>query len=179
MAYFFLLIGPLVSALGYAAENDSPWEYQTYIDAGYVASNRNPTDDEWRSKSTTAVLNDPQLFLAMGNVKKVPSPESRWGIEFGLQTGADSKRLITAPPPPADNPVGNADTLRHLYRANASYLFGRDQGIRLTGGLINSYIGYESYLAIDNPNYTRGYLLDTVPYFLTGLEAVWDGQRKC
>jgi hypothetical protein len=173
-----MIVGVLVSSLllmpAAAADNSSPWTYQTYIDAGYAASNRSPSDDEWRSKSTTAVLNEPELFLAMGNVRKDATPDSRWGVEFGLQAGADSERLVTAPPPPADEPVGNADTLRHLYRANASYLFGHDQGVRLTGGLINSYIGYESYLAIDNPNYTRGYLLDTVPYFLTGLEAVWD-----
>ncbi len=126
-----MIVGVLVSSLllmpAAAADNSSPWTYQTYIDAGYAASNRNPSDDEWRSKSTTAVLNEPELFLAMGNVRKDPTPNSRWGIEFGLQAGADSERLVTAPPPPANEPVGNADTLRHLYRANASYLFGRDQ----------------------------------------------------
>jgi hypothetical protein len=173
VTYCLLSIGSLTSPYGYAAENDSPWHYQTYADAGYVASNRNPSDDEWRSKSSTAVLNDPQLFLVMGNIRKDPVADSRWGVEFGMQAGADSERLVTAPPPAANEPVSNADTLRHFYRANASWLFGDNQAIRLTGGLINSYIGYESYLAIDNPNYTRGYLLDTVPYFLTGLEAVW------
>jgi hypothetical protein len=169
-----LVVGSLALTPVDAADDLSPWHYQTYIDAGYAASNRSPSDDEWRSKSTTAVLNSPELFLAMGNVRKDPVPGSRWGIEFGLQTGADSERLITEPPPPANEPRSNADTLRHVYRANASFLFGEDRSIRLTGGLINSYIGYESYLAIDNPNYTRGYILDTVPYFLTGLEAVWD-----
>ena len=157
-----------------AESGESLWRYQTYVDAGYVASNRTPSNNEWRSKSTTAVLNDPQLFLVMGNVRKDAVPESRWGIEFGMQAGADSERLVTAPPPPAKEPVSNADTLRHFYRANASWHFGEDRGVRLTGGLIDSYIGYESYLAIDNPNYTRGYLLDEVPYFLTGLEAAWD-----
>ena len=172
--FCLLIVGLFASLNAVAADDISPWIYQTYIDAGYAASNRSPSDDVWRSKSSTAVLNDPELFLAMGNVRKDPTPDSRWGMELGLQTGIDSKRLVTAAPPPANEPLSNADTLRHLYRANASYLFGGDRGVRLTGGLINSYIGYESYLAIDNPNYTRGYLSDTVPYLLFGLEAAWD-----
>ena len=54
-----------------------------------------------------------------------------------------------------------------------SYLFGERGNLKITGGLINSYIGYESFLAIDNPNYSRAYLSDTVPYFLFGAEALW------
>lgn len=157
-----------------AAEDSSLWNYQAYVDAGYAASNRDPANDAWPGKTTTTTLDSPELFLAMGNLRKDATPESRWGIEFGLQAGADSEGLVTAPPPPANEPVSNADTLRHLYRANVSYLFGNDRSVGLTGGLINSYIGYESYLAIDNPNYTRAYILDNVPYFLVGLEALWD-----
>lgn len=94
-------------------------------------------------------------------------------MKFGLQTGVDTEGLVPSPPPPASEPVSNADTLRHLYRANFSYLFAAGSELRVTGGLINSYIGYESYLAIENPNYTRGYILDTVPYFLVGVETAY------
>ena len=164
----------MTSVPAIATEQYSDWHYQTYVDAGYGASNRDAADPAWPGKSTTTALNSPELFLAMGNFRNDATPESRWGVEFGLQAGTDSEGLITFPPPPANEPISNADTLRHLYRANISYRFGGDRGIRLTGGLINSYIGYESFLAIDNPNYTRGYLLDTVPYFLVGIEALWN-----
>lgn len=160
-----------------AAADSSPWQYQGYVDVGYAASNRDPANNEWRSKSTTSVLNSPELFLALANVRRVVSTESRLGFEFGLQAGHDSKNLVTSAPPPAKEPIDNADTWRHLYRANVSYLFGGTDeggGVQLTGGLINSYIGWESYLAIDNPNYTRAYILDNVPYFMIGAEAMWD-----
>jgi hypothetical protein len=174
-----LPIPPCVAAgSGETDEPASPWRYQLYLDAGYVHSNNNPANGEWRSKSTTNRLDNPELFLAMGNVRREATPESRWGFEFGLQTGIDSEGLVTAPPPPADTPIDNADSWRHLYRANLSYLFGSGRGVRLTGGLINSFVGYESYLAIENPNYTRGYLLDTVPYFMIGFETVWDVSEK-
>jgi hypothetical protein len=31
-------------------------------------------------------------------------------------------------------------------------------------------MGYESFLSLDNPNYSRGYLSDNVPFFLLGAQ---------
>jgi len=151
-------------------ETSSPWTFQLYFDGGYVASSTEPANGIWRSKGTTFELDSPQVNLAMGVASKTATQTSRWGMEFGLQTGVDTEGLVTSPPPPAEEPVSNADALRHLYRANFSYLFSAKHGIRVTGGLLNSYIGYESYLAIENINYTRGYLTDNVPYFLVGVK---------
>jgi hypothetical protein len=169
----FLLQGAVAASDDDEADS-SPWHYQLYVDVGYPRSDNKPANRDWRSKSSTNKLDGVELFLGMGNVRKEATAGSRWGFEFGLQTGLDSRGLLTSSPPPADEPIGNADSWRHLYRANFSYLFDAGRAVRLTGGLINSYIGYESYLAIDNPNYTRGYILDTVPYFLIGLETVWE-----
>ena len=167
-------LGCAAAAAGDDEAAGSPWHYQLYVDVGYGHTDNDPANRDWRSKSTTNKVNDLELFLAMGNVRKDATLDSRWGFEFGLQTGVDTKGLLTEPPPPADAPIDDADSWRHLYRANVSYRFDAGRGLRLTGGLFNSPIGYESYLAIDNPNYTRGYILDTVPYFLIGVEAVWD-----
>jgi len=156
-----------------AADGSGGWSYQLYVDAGYAAADNDPANRTWRSKATTFELDDARLFLGMGQVRKEATPGSRWGVEFGLQTGVDSEGLVPGAPPPAEEPVADADGLRHLYRANASYRFGSDRGVQLTGGLINSFIGYESYLAIDNPNYTRAYITDMAPYFLVGFEALW------
>jgi hypothetical protein len=141
------------------------WGFQFYLDGGYAASSTEPANGSWRSKSTTNKPDTPELNLAMAGVGKRARPESRWGFAFGLQTGVDTEGLV-----PSADEVSSADTLRHLYRANGSYRFGSGRERTLTFGLINSYIGYESFLALENPNYTRGYLLDVVPYFLVGTE---------
>lgn len=166
-------LAALASTQSVLAEDEGDYTFEAYADVGYGASNRDAAIPDWPGKSTTSELNSLELFLGMANFRKDATTESRWGFEFGLQTGVDSEGLVTSPPPPANEPVDNADSLRHLYRANISYRFGGDRGVRLTGGLINSYIGYESFLAIDNPNYTRAYILDNVPYFLIGVEAAW------
>ncbi len=145
-------------------------QYGVYVDLGYLASNNQPENGLWRSKSTTFELDDSRLNMALAYVHKDATPQSRWGLEFGLQTGVDTDGLISDPPP---EPISNANALRHLVRANASHLFPVGNGLELTGGLINSYIAYESYFAIKNVNYTRGYITDNVPYFFFGLEGFY------
>jgi hypothetical protein len=58
-----LLCAALTAVAASAADED--WYYQTYVDVGYAASNREPSDNDWRSKGTTNILNKPELFLAM------------------------------------------------------------------------------------------------------------------
>jgi hypothetical protein len=149
------------------------WDYALYLDLGHNWNSNYPGNDLWRSKGTTFKVNEPQVNLAMGYVSKEATPQSRWGIEFGVQAGVDTQNLVTEPPPASNEPISHADSLRHLYRANGSYLFPAGKGLEVTAGLINSYIGYESFLAIQNVNYTRGYILDFVPYFLFGVQGAY------
>ncbi len=147
------------------------WHYGAYLDVGYLPNLSSPNADEWRSKTTDFKLNRPEVNLAMGYIRKVANPGgSRWGGEFAVQTGVDSEGLVSKTSP---DTIGSADTLRHFSRANLSYLFPVGNGLKVTGGLMNSYIGYASFHSKDNFNYTRGYLLDNVPYFLFGAEAIY------
>jgi len=106
----------------------------------------------------------------MGYASKEATAESRWGFELGLQSGVDTEGLVPQPPPAANEPFSHADSLRYLHRANASYLFPVGKGLEVSAGLFSGFIGYESFLAIQNINYTRGYISDFVPYFLFGLQ---------
>ena len=147
------------------------WHFGSYVDLGYVYNFNQPANGLWRSKGTTFEVNNPRVNMFMGYVQKDATPQSRWGLELGAQGGIDTDNLVTESPPPANKPIKGADTLRHFYRAKASYLFPVGNGLEVTAGLINSYIGYESYHAIQNSNYTRGYLSDNVPYFMFGVQA--------
>ena len=48
-----------------------------------------------------------------------------------------------------------ADVLRHVHRANVSYLASEGNGLTLTAGLFNSCIGYESFYSRNDSNYSR------------------------
>jgi hypothetical protein len=149
----------------------SEWDSGLYLDLGYNLNTNFPGNDLWRSKSTTFKVNTPQVNMAMGYAEKAATSQSRWGMAFGIQSGVDTENLVTEPPPASNEPIASADWMRHLYRANGTYLLSVGKGLSVTAGLINSYIGYESYLAIQNLNYTRAYMLDFVPYFLLGAQA--------
>jgi len=149
----------------------SDWNFGAYLDVGYLGSDNRPENRTWRSKSTTNKLDRIEANIVRGFVRKDATAASRWGLEFGLQAGVDPDGLVTAPPPPAYAPVSDADLLLHLSTTTVSYLFDAGRGLLVEGGLLLGYIAYESFFARNNPNYTRGYLTDYVPYYSWGLQA--------
>jgi len=147
------------------------WHYGGLVDLGYAVDFNFPENHKWRSTVTTTRVNELAPNVAMGYVRKDVTPHSRWGMELGVQGGYDTNTLVPEPIPGRDKPVAGADTLRHIAKANASYLAPVGNGLTLTAGLFQSYIGYQSFYAKDNLHYTRSYLNDYAPYFMFGLAA--------
>jgi hypothetical protein len=92
-------------------------------------------------------------------------------MELAVQGGYDPDGQVPQEIPGRDRPLPGAETLKHFSRANASYLVPVGTGMKLTAGLFNSFIGYESFYAKNNFNYTRTYLPDESPYFMIGVSA--------
>ncbi|GIW54644.1 MAG: hypothetical protein KatS3mg082_1048 [Nitrospiraceae bacterium] len=164
----------LVPTAGLAEESPAQagdWHYGGSVDLSYAVDFNFPENHRWRSKTTTPRVNELAPNMVLGYVRKDVSPQSRWGLEFGVQGGYDTDALVPQPVPGRDKPVGGADTLRHLSRANVSYLAPLGNGVTLTAGLFNSFIGYQSIYAKNNLNYTRSYMADNAPYFMFGLGA--------
>ncbi|MDR4478735.1 MAG: outer membrane beta-barrel protein [Nitrospira sp.] len=166
-------IGLLFSSVGHGAEpeSQSDWHYGGYVDVSYAVDFNFPENHRWRSKGTTPRVNEfaPNMLLAY--VQKDRTVSSRWGMELGIQGGYDTNALVPDPIPGRDRPADGADTLRHFSRANVSYLAPVGNGLVLTAGLFNSYIGYQSIFAKQNLNYTRSYMADNAPYYMFGVAA--------
>lgn len=147
------------------------WHYGATVDFSYPVDFNFPENHRWRSKATTPRVNELTPNVAMAYVKKEATRQSPWGLEFGVQGGYDTDALVPSTISGRDKPVDGADTLRHFSHANVSYLAPVGNGLTLTGGLFQSYIGYESFYAKNNRNYTRSYMADNSPYFMFGLSA--------
>lgn len=161
-------------AAGHAEEpSTSDWHYGGLIDVNHAVDFNFPDNRLWRSKTTTPSVNEPALNMAVGYVRKDATVQSRWGLEFGLQEGNDVEGLVPPSVPGRDKPVGHAEQLKHFSRANVSYLAPVGNGLTLTAGLFNSYIGYQSIYSRYNLNYTRSYMADNAPYFVFGLGATY------
>jgi len=144
------------------------WRYGAYLDLSYIVNFNFPDNDLWRSRSTSNRHNELAPNMGLAYVRKDATTESRWGGEFGFQGGHDSKDFAFLQ---GEQKVGAADTLRHVHRANLSYLLPVNKGLTITAGLFNSLIGYESFYAKDNANYTRSWIADNSPYMMFGVNA--------
>ncbi|MCS6898055.1 MAG: porin, partial [Nitrospira sp.] len=148
----------------------SLWRYGVYLDVGYVANFNFPDNDRWRSRSTASWHNQPVANMVLAYMRKEATESSRWGMELGVQGGYDTVGFAFLP---GEKKVEGADVLRHLHRANVSYLAPLGNGWRVTVGLFNSLMGYESLYAKDNANYTRSWIADYSPYMMFGLNAAY------
>ncbi len=160
--------GRTVSSAEKPQSMNADWHYGAYLDLSYILNLNFPKNHLFRTRTTTPRTNEPAPNMAMAYVRKDISADSRWGAEFAVQGGYDSKDFAFG----QDRPhVGSADTLRHFSRANMSYLAPVGNGLTLTAGLFNSFIGYESLYAKDNFNYTRSWIADNSPYMMFGVGA--------
>ena len=145
------------------------WHYGAYLDLSYDLNFNFPDNHLFRSRTTAQHTNELDPNMALAYVRKDPTPQSRWGTEFGLQGGYDTEEFAYQVNQPK---VWGHDVWRHVHRANASYLMpvgGKD--LTVTAGLFNSLIGYESLYAKDNFNYTRSWMADNTPYMMFGVKA--------
>lgn len=144
------------------------WHYGAYLDLSYIVNFNFPENHQWRNRSTAARHNEFAPNMALAYARKDATTDSRWGMEAGVQGGYDSKDFAFLQ---GERDVGGADTLRHIHRANVSYLAPVGNGLTITAGLFNSLIGYESLYAKDNFNYTRSWIADYTPYMMFGVNA--------
>lgn len=146
----------------------SNWHYGGFLDLSYPINFNFPENHLWRSRTTVRRHNELALNMAVAYVRKDLSAESRWGMELGVQSGYDSDDFAFLQ---GEKEVAGADTLRHVHRANVSYLAPVGKGLTITAGLFNSLLGYESLYARDNFNYTRSWIADNTPYMMFGAKA--------
>jgi hypothetical protein len=145
------------------------WQYGASVDVSYGLNFNFPENHRFRSKETTPRTNEFAPNMAFTYVSKEPHRIRDWGMELAAQGGYDTDALVPPEQEGRDRPVPGADVLRHLARANVSYLAPVGNGLLLTAGLMKGYINYESFYSKYNMNYTRAYVTDYSPNFLFGL----------
>lgn len=184
MSFYLLLLVALLSPTAYAqgvseldlspitdkAVPSAGWRYGAYLDIGGIGNFNVPENGLWRSRTTASRHNQAAPNMVLAYVRKDVSEASRWGMELGAQGSYDSVDFAFLQ---GESKVGGADVLRHVHRANVSYLAPLGNGLTVTAGLFNSLMGYESLYARDNTNYTRSWIADNTPYMMFGVNAAY------
>jgi hypothetical protein len=153
----------------------SDWHYGGSFDAAYLGDPETPANHLFRSKSTTPRVDELDVNMATGYIRKDSTAESRWGMEFLAQGGQDADTYALSPTAPE---IGGFDVLKHMNRANVTYLAPVGKGLALQAGIFDSVIGYEQLYAHQNFNYTRSWIADESPYTMMGLNAVYPVSDK-
>jgi len=147
------------------------WQLGAMVDLAYGLNFNFPENHRFRSKTTTPRTNELAPNMLLAYLRKEPLHESRWGTELAVQGGYDTEALVPEPQEGRDQPMAGADILRHVSRANLSYLAPIGNGLTLSAGLMQGYINYESFYAKNNFNYTRAYVTENSPNFMMGAGA--------
>ena len=151
------------------------WHYGGFVDLGYSLDFNFPENHQFRDRSTTPKVNELNLNMMGAYIRKDATEASRWGTEWLVQTGEDSKAFGFATNVPH---ASGSDVWQHFGRANVSYLAPVGNGLILQAGLFNSFIGYESLYAKDNGNYTRAWIADYSPYLMFGANAQYQFNER-
>jgi len=150
------------------ATAEPEWQFGAFVDVGHLNSSNSPSNHLFRGRGTTPRVDELNVNMGGGYLRRKPSELSRWGLELTAHAGEDSKIFgfsATAP-----NASG-ANALRHLGPTNVSYLAPVGNGLTLQGGIFSSFIGYDSLYAKDNFTYTRPWTADFTPYLMLGASA--------
>src|SRR6266446_9392671 len=151
------------------------WQYGGFIDAAYLLDFNHPSNHSFRSRGTAYKVDEPILNIGAAYLRKTASESSRWGMEFTLQGGQDSRIFgfsATAPN------LAGSEWLRHLGPTDVSYLAPVGKGLTVQAGIFSSFIGYDSLYAKDNFNYTRPWGADFTPYLMMGVNASYPFSKK-
>jgi len=152
------------------SSSDATWTFGGFADLGYLFDPNHPPERRTRSRGTTFHVNELSLNMAGISAAKTATDSSRWGSELVIHAGKDDEVFALSPTAPA---LGAANWLRHLGRANVSYLTPFGNGLLLQGGIFASPIGYDSLYAKDNLSYTRPWTADFTPYLMMGVNATY------
>lgn len=157
------VLAMMLANTAYAVADSAEWQVGGGIDLSYARAFQGDEPLAYRGKATTQRLNEFSPNMGMFYLRKLAAENSRWGLEIGAQAGYDTDGQI-----PDSKRLPGYSILRYLSRANVSYLAPIGNGLTLTAGLMNSFIGFESMYAKDNFNYTRSWIADYSPFYLIG-----------
>ena len=119
-----------------AVTSTRDWHYGAYVDVGYIGNFNFPDNQLWRNRATAAHHNQLAPNMGLAYVRK-DARIFAMGYGTWLPRRAGFGRVCIW----WGRTSRWSDVLRHIHRANMSYLAPVGNGLMITAGLFNSLMG--------------------------------------
>jgi len=140
----------------YTAHNDNrPADHANFV-AGTGSSGK---------RSAEFGVNLAALDLAMP-----ASPASSLGARLTLVTGSGAEIIHGGEP---EGPGAGSESWEMIYQAYFTYVAPVGSGLAIDAGVFPCHAGFESFFSRDNWNYTRSWLGEFSPYYMSGVRATY------
>lgn len=165
---FFLLLGQN----GIAQSDSSSWKQKAevtisgFVDAFYAFDANQPSTN-YRFPYLVNHNRHNELNINLGLVK-VAMKHAKYRSAIAFQAGTYVY----------DNYSAESGAIKNLNECNVGISLTRKNNLWLDAGILNSHIGFESAISIDNWNLTRSLLAELSPYYMAGAKLTFNPNKK-
>jgi hypothetical protein len=166
---FACCLGLLVPLYLFGQE-DNPWaeapdfELSGYLSVYYSFDFNEPTTT-YRQPFFYNYNRHNEVNINNGNIG-LAITQAKYRAKLTLQSGTYA----------IDNYAAEPEVLKNVYEANVGISLNRKNNLWLDAGILNSHLGFESPLMIDNYTLTQSIASDNLPYFMTGAKLTWSSE---
>jgi hypothetical protein len=162
--YFAMLTATAAFGQTQQPQINPEWNYGGFADVAYLFDFNHPANKLFRSRGTAWHVDDLNVNMTGGYIKKKRADAPGWGAELTVQAGKDVEVFGFSATAPF---IRGYKWLRHVGPTNVSYTAANT--LTVQGGVFSSLIGYDSLYTKDNFTYTRPWGADFTPYFMMGV----------
>jgi len=142
-----------------------------FVDAYYAYDTARPADGERRFTTQPVRHDEVNVNLAWLGVTV---ERKRTRAHVALQAGTSVQANYAGEP---TNGATSGPAVSRFIQEAVVGIRLRDR-VWIDGGIYSSYIGLESWSSSDNPTYTRSFVADFTPYYLSGARLTWQATPK-
>ncbi len=167
--YIFLL---LLVQTGFAQQDTTSSQKKRLVNAsGFVdafyAYDFNQSSDKYRLPFLVNHNRHNRFNVNLALIKIVLD-HSRYRSAIAIQAGTYA----------VDNYAAEPDFLKYISECNVGAALNQKRNLWLDVGILNSHIGFESAVSIDNWNLTRSLLAELSPYYMAGAKLTYNPSKK-
>jgi len=149
------------------AKPENKVKLQGLVDTYYAYNfNRPPEGASFLPGTGTSAKRHNEFSLNLASIDLALDPNPV-GVRLILAAGSGADVVHSAEP--SGDGIGR-EVWRHIQQASIAYKTGLGRGLLLEAGIFPCHAGFESFPSKDNWNYTRSWLGEFSPYYVSGIK---------